>query len=553
MLTRLADAYREEPARVVELASQLTAELSRAAAAPAGGPLPTATVIDAAVTSLASAFDPVNGGFGQAPKFPEPATLELLLRHYRRTRDEKSLAMATTTLEAMARGALFDQLGGGFHRYTTDSKWRVPHFEKMLYDNAQLATLYLDAYQLTANPEFAVTAHETLSFLDRELRSPEGAFFGALDADSLVGKGRELHEGAFYTWTPAELVSALGPSVGAHLTRTLGVTATGQVDGRSTLDRGTRLEVVAAELGISVEVLRRELDAGRARLLAARARRPRPARDEKIITAWNGLAISAFARGAIVLEDPALGQRAVAAAEFVATTLLRDGRLARSWRLGRATGAGTLEDYAFLEQGLLDLHEATQSMRWLELAVGLQSKLDELFLDPVSGAYFRVASDGQQGLFRELPDVDGAEPSGNSVAALNLLRLAELVGDSRLKDRALGVLRAQATAAHRGFGAAKLLCAVDFAIDTPSQVVIVESTAGASAGLLAAMRTVYAPNHVLVVATQGEDQRRKQAVLSLLEGRSARKGLATAYVCRHRTCALPTSDPAVFRGQLEGN
>ena len=550
VLSQLARAHQTNPERVVSAAKDLTAKLASATTPAAAEGLPDRESIDLAVKALASEYDPAHGGFGGAPKFPSPSSIELLLRQARRTGDAQTLAMATATLEAMAHGGIADQLGGGFHRYATDAAWRVPHFEKMLYDNAQLAMLYLDAWQLTGNEHFAVVARETLAFLERELRAPGGAFYAALDADSPVSPKGPQKEGAFYTWSVAELQAALRPQISAHVMRMYGVTPEGQLDGRNVLAQVVSLEQLAADLHVERATLEKERTEARAALFSARGKRPRPARDEKVVTAWNALAISAFARAASAFEDPALEKVATEAAEFMLAHLLKDGRLSRSWSAGRVVGQGALEDAVFFEQALLDLHETTQSTRWLELAITLQTATDEQFSQDKGAPYRRAPADVTLLPFTTTPLEDGAEPSGNSVAVLNLLRLAELTQEPLFRTHAEQLLKAQAAAARRGLGVHKLLSALDFALDAPMQLVVVEPGPDAGAGLLSVTRRVYLPNHVLVRAVEGEELGQRQRLLPLLRGRTARRGKATAYVCRHQTCELPTSDPTVLKAQL---
>jgi uncharacterized protein YyaL (SSP411 family) len=428
LLERLDRAYHENPQQVAAAAADVVGRLERAATPPPGAALPGSIPIQAAVAALRAEYDAEHGGFGDAPKFPSPATLELLLRYQRRAGDADALDMVTRTLDAMAAGGIQDQLAGGFHRYATDAAWRVPHFEKMLYDNALLATVYLEASQAAGRPDLADVARRTLDWLRRDMRAPGGGFHAAVDADS------EGEEGRFYLWTREEITSLLdGPNarvVAAHF----------DLAPPGVLHISRPLDVAAADAGLSIAAARTALETARRRLLTARGRRVPPHVDRKVIVAWNGLAISAFAQGASVLGQPAYREDASRAAEAILGAA-RSGRLPRSLVDGIPRGSGYLEDYACFEAGLLDLFETTGDPRWLEHALALQAVLDAHFRDS-AGGYFRTADDAEALLVREKPDFDGAEPSGNSVALQNLLRLHELTGDDRFRQTADGLLRA---------------------------------------------------------------------------------------------------------------
>jgi hypothetical protein len=322
-----------------------------------------------------------------------------------------------------------DRIGGGFHRYSTDARWLVPHFEKMLHDNALLAVAYLEGYQISGRQDFLAVAVETLDYVAREMTDVAGGFYSATDADSAGPEGVD-EEGRFFTWTPADVREVVVPDDVELVLQAYGITQAGNFEnGRSVVHAASGLDVVARKLGMPLEAAKRRLEAARAALYRARAERPAPARDDKIIAAWNGLMVSAFARGALVAGDADYTERARAAAEFVVGRMIgADGRLARVWKDGTSRHAGVLDDYAFVIAGLLDLFEASAEPRWLEAAVRLQRRLEEDFADP-AGGYFLTAKDRATLLVRLKPDYDSALPAGNSVAALNLLRLAELTGE----------------------------------------------------------------------------------------------------------------------------
>ena len=547
VLRRLHDAWVTEPTRVRDAAAEVAAKVKEASRPGAPGTLPGPAAIRAGVREIEDTFDEKEGGFGRAPKFPSPVSLDLLGRYHRRTRDPRALEMLERTLQAMAAGGIHDQVGGGFHRYSTDARWRVPHFEKMLYDNAQLATTYLAAHQITGRQDFAAVARRTLDYLDREMSDPAGGFRSATDADSPGPDGHD-EEGRFFTWTPGELRQVLGAQRARIAAACLGVTEKGDLDGRSVLHVPGPPGEIAASLRMKPAALRDACEAARRDLYAARARRPPPLRDDKVVAAWNGLAISAFARGAQVLGEERHAARAVRAAEHLLGAMSRNGRLLRSWKDGQPGQAGTLDDHAFAAQGALDLFEATHDPRWLSWAIALHQTLELHFRDP-DGGYFLTADDDEALLAREKPGYDGAEPSGNSVAAMNLLRLAKLTGEDAWRKAAEATLRAFAGQLG-GRALPAMLAALDFATDRPLQVVVVAPPRGDSAALIDAARRVYVPNRVLVVVTEGEDPSAQRRLAPLLEGKRAMAGKPTAYVCRGTVCDLPTSDPVVFARQL---
>jgi len=551
LLRELRRSYDEQPEQIAAQARQVTARI-RANMRPAVGEEQEAgiQVIDQALGRYRDRFDATHGGLQRSPKFPSSLPLRLLLRRYHATGDERLLEMATLTLTRMAEGGMYDQVGGGFHRYSTDARWLVPHFEKMLYDNALLARAYLEAYQVTGRAAYARVAREILDYVSREMTSPEGGFYSATDADSLSAAGHR-EEGHFFTWTPAEFERVLGPDEAAFVGAYYNVTSAGNFEGRSILHVTRPLAAVAAEHEIAPAEARARLDQARAELYRARAKRPAPLRDDKILTSWNGLMISAFAAGGFVLDDPALLERAERAASFVLERSSREGRLYRAYNDGQARHNGYLDDYAFLIAALIDLYETTSKLSWLDRAVALQNTLDTYFLDEAAGGYFMTADDHEALLAREKPLYDGAEPSGNSVAAMNLLRLHELTTDDAYRARVEQLFRASAGALRRSpSGLSEMLLALDFRAGSPREVVIVTAQGRRQAEpFLAMLRDNYLPNRVLAVVAE-QDVASHSARIPLLRGKVARKGRATAYVCEQGVCLLPTDDPDVFSRQL---
>jgi uncharacterized protein YyaL (SSP411 family) len=550
LLRRLQTAYSQEKERVALTASTLAAAIREALPArTAPSELPDAALLREAARFQRSRYDRDWGGVKGAPKFPASLPVRFLLRYHRRSGDAPALGMATVTLEKIARGGIRDHLAGGFHRYAVDARWQVPHFEKMLYDNALLALAYLEAHEATRRDDFARVVHETLRYVEREMTSPEGAFYSASDADSPAPSGKR-EEGRFFTWTSDEIRAALGPERAALVEAVYGVAPEGPVDGRSVLWLPRPLADVARERGLEPADAERELSQARAFLLKKRAGREPPQRDEKILAAWNGLMIGAFARAALSLDEPRYAARAARAAGFVLERMREGGRLLRSYSRGRARHTAYLEDYAFLIAGLLDLHEATSEPRWLEEAIALDRVLERRYEDAEGGGYFMTADDHERLLVRSKPIHDGAEPSGNAVQALNLLRLHELLSDDRYRRRAERTLAA-ARLAGASAASSEWLLAIDFHLDTPKQIVIVTPSGRADAApLLAKLRSVFVPNRVLVVASAGADLAAQARLVPLLEGKTARSGRATAYVCERRVCELPTTDPEVFRRQI---
>jgi uncharacterized protein YyaL (SSP411 family) len=552
LLQTLKAVYTEQPDQVVQAASQLT-HIIRANLSPSAGAedLPDVQVLQAAADASRQQFDSTYGGTRGAPKFPSSLPIRFLLRHYRRTGDAQSLDMATLTLEKMAAGGVYDHIGGGFHRYATDTQWRVPHFEKMLYDNALLTLAYLEAYQVTGRKDFAHVAREILRYVERDMTAPEGAFYSATDADS-VTPGGHREEGWFFTWTPAEIEEVLGQERARIVTAYYAVTPQGNFAGRNILHTPQSLTQVAADLALRPEHVRAVIEEAKEMLYKGRATRPPPLRDEKILTAWNGLMISAHAQAAFILGDSRYADRAAQAADFVLTKMRTGGRLLRSYTAGQARHSAYLDDYVFLIAGLLDLYEATGHPRWLQEAVALDKVLEDHYEDQDAGGFFMTGDDHEELLAREKPSAGGAEPSGNSVHARNLLRLHEFTtkDDYRLRAektfRPLSAILTRAPAA-----ASELLLAVDYYLDTPTEIIIVTPKSRAEAEpFLARLRTTFFPNRIVAVVAEGDELDAHAQLVPLLEYKIAQGGKATAYVCERRVCKLPTTDPAVFAQQL---
>jgi hypothetical protein len=493
---------------------------------------PTQAQLEAATAAIEASFDAQNGGWGHAPKFPQPMTIEFLLRRHVATGDARPLAMGRRSLDAMADGGIRDQLGGGFHRYSTDAVWLAPHFEQMLYDNAQLARAYLHAWALTGDARYRAVCEGVLGYMTRELTTADGAFAASQDADT------EGVEGLTFTWSAAEVHEVLGPDADLFATH-YDVTAEGNWEGRTILRRTT------PEAGDEVEA---RLGAARERLLARRRERPQPARDDKALAAWNGLAIGAFAEAGRLLGEPRYVTAAARAADAILGGLLGDdGTLRRSWKDGRASGNGVLEDYTHLAEGLLALYEATFDERWFTTARALVDRVLDRFADP-AGGYFDTADDHERLVTRPKDVQDNAVPSGNAMAALVLLRLAAWTGDGGYRAAAERAIRTVLPYAERyPTGFAQWLSAMDLALADVVEVAVVGEPGDAAArALLEPVATGFRPNQVLAVSGMPDT-----SAVPVLHGRVSIDGLPTAYLCRQFTCRLPVTDAAALRDLLE--
>ncbi|MGK4582750.1 thioredoxin domain-containing protein [Kitasatospora sp. HPMI-4] len=541
VLEGVAAAWRERRDEVGEVAARIRADLAeRASVYDAGagvvGP-PGEADLHQALVALSRSFDQRRGGFGGAPKFPPSMVIEFLLRHHAGTGSEAALQMAERTCEAMARGGIYDQLGGGFARYSVDADWVVPHFEKMLYDNALLLRVYLHLWRATGGELARRIALETADFLLRELRTAEGGFASALDADSLDEESGKSAEGAYYVWEPGQLVDVLGPADAALAARLFSVTAAG------TFEHGTSVLQLLADPDDVPQYERL-----RARLLEARSRRPAPARDDKVVAAWNGLAIAALAETGALLERPDLVEAAEGAADLLlAVHLTADGRLLRTSRDGRAGGnAGVLEDYADTAEGFLALYAVTGEAEWLDLAGGLLDTVLAHFTDEASGALYDTADDAEELIRRPQDPTDNATPSGWTAAAGALLTYAAYTGSARHRsaaERALGVVGALSGRAPRFIGWG--LAVAEALADGPREVAVVGPAADpATAALHRTALLGTAPGAVVAVGEPGSTE------VPLLADRPLVAGRPAAYVCRHFTCDAPTADARVLAASL---
>ena len=532
VLEAVARAWRERPEDVVRSVDQLLAGLARMEES-----RPTDRALDPslprqAAEALLRHVDPSQGGLGGAPKFPHTSAFQLFLRQHRATGNPALLRAVLLTCEKMAKGGVYDQVGGGFHRYAVDAQWLVPHFEKMLYDNAQLPRLYLEAFQVTGDPWLRAIAEETLDYVLRDLRHPEGGFYSATDADS------EGEEGRYFLWTRAEVARLVEPRDLELLCRFWDISEGGNFEGRNIPHVTLSSDEVAKLFGRGTEEVTRAVAEAKRRLLAARAQRVPPLRDEKILASWNGLMIGTLAEAGRVLGARRFVDAAVAGAAFVWEHMISGGRLLHGWAGGKAKGDAYLDDHAFIASALVDLYEATGERTYLERARDLVAALEARFHDD-AGAYFFTAHDGEQLIARSKSGADGSLPAGNAVAAQVLLRLHHVTGEPSYRTRAEEILRLyHDEAGSNPFGYAAYLQALELYTEGPTEVVVVGAREAPDTGALwAAVASAYLPHRVLVRTEVGDED-----VLAPARERPAVGGRATAYVCRHFTCSSPITD-----------
>ncbi len=557
LLTAIADAWSERRKELESAGDRLADTLSRSTLIRAADTPLTPELLDRAAHGLLRSHDRREGGFGGAPKFPQPMNLDFLLQSYRRTGDGAMLDAVTLTLRKMGRGGVYDQLGGGFHRYSTDDHWLVPHFEKMLYDNAQLARAYLHAWQATGDEEFKRIVGETLDYVLREMTDPSGGFYSTQDADS------EGEEGKFFLWTTAEVAALLGDEDGRLFCAYYDVTPRGNFHeggpGASILHiERDRVEVARAE-GVMPQRLAQAIRRGRQVLFAAREQRVRPGRDEKILAEWNGLMIQALAEAGAALGRSDYLDAAEKAADFLLAHMSQapagnsDGspRLYRTYKDGQARLNAYLEDYAAVAVGLLGLFEASFAPRWLAAAAALADTILRSFLDNHHGGFFQTSADHERLVARRKDFVDSAVPAGNSLAADLFLRLGRFLGRPEHADHASKALQLMADgmgSQPAAFG--RLLCALDLYLNPGEEIAIVgDPSAADTRALLAEARGRYSPNSVLALRAPGDETWLAQ--IPLLQGRDQVAGRATAYVCRNYVCRLPVTDPAALARQLQ--
>jgi uncharacterized protein YyaL (SSP411 family) len=543
VLAAVAEAYHERRGDVEKSAAELRDVLQQGSLArPTPGKLEPG-VLDRAYRGLASRFDPRHGGFGGAPKFPQPMLLDFMLRQWKRADDPQALRMVEQTLRRMAAGGMYDHLGGGFHRYSVDARWLVPHFEKMLYDNALLSRAYLHGWMATGHEPYRRVVEQTLGYVLREMTSPEGAFYSAQDADS------EGEEGRFYVWSADEVDALLGPEEGALFRGYYDVTEEGNFEGSNILHAERPIAQAAREAGVTEERLHDVVERGRDVLYSARSKRVWPGRDDKVLTAWNAMMVHSLAEAGRATGRTEWISAAARCADFLLAELRPAGRLLRTWKDGRAKIDAFLEDHALLADALLALYEATFEPRRLDEARALADAMLERFWNEEEGAFYDTAADAEKLVVRPRDLFDNATPSGNSVAVGVLLKLGRILGEPRYAQVGRRVLESLVEVSGRvpmGFG--HLLCAMDFELATPREVAFIGTPGEAETDALTRVAArAYLPNTVVVLGRGGGGE---EPAIPLLEGRGRVDGRPAAYVCERYACRRPVTEPAELAAEL---
>ena len=546
LIPRIKELWATRRGELVESAAETTAALQQIGLDARGEELDE-SILDLAYAQLVEHFDEQHGGFGGLPKFPTPHNYIFLLHYWKRTGNEKALQMVEKTIQAMRHGGIYDHVGFGFHRYSTDSQWRVPHFEKMLYDQAMLAMVYTEAYQATGKEKYAQTAREIFTYVLRDMTAPEGGFYSAEDADS------EGQEGKFYLWTQEEIRQILDNEEADLIVNVYDIEqggnfveeATREKTGANILYLRKSLEELSSDLKLSQRELQKRLEAIRQKLFTHREKHARPQKDDKILTDWNGLMIAALAKGAQAFDEPEYAEAARHAADFILANMRSpDGRLLHRYRNGEAALLSYVDDYAFLIWGMLELYEATFEVRYLETSLDLNRDLLEHFWDYDNGGFYATPDDGEKLLFRQKKIYDDAVPSGNSVAMSNLLRLGRMTANHELEERAARIGSAfsmmvrDLPAAHT-----QLMVAVDFGVGPSYEVVIAgNSRAEDTNSMLKALRTRFIPNKVVLLNPSEQESPEIHQLAEFTKKQLSLDGNATAYVCLEYKCKLPTTD-----------
>lgn len=548
LLQGIAEAWRTKRAEIDQASQGAVEQMHLVLGSTPPKELLRGSIIEDAAKSLLSSFDPVNGGFGGAPKFPPSYSLSLLMRYYRKSGDQQALRAVTHTLDRMASGGMYDQLGGGFHRYSVDATWLVPHFEKMLYDNALLAFAYLEAHQLTGENRYCQVAVEILDYVLRDMTDVSGGFHSAEDADS------EGTEGKFYVWRPTEIMEILGAEDGRLFCDFYDVTETGNFeDGASILHLRANAEIFAERYQLTHAELNRKLAEARRQLLDLRNGRVRPGKDDKVLADWNGLMLSVLSKGYQVTSQKRFLEAALRCADFIERHLYSDAGLKRTYRKGESGLHGFLTDYSFVANGLVDLYEASFDWRWLRLADKLAADMVAKFCDREEGGFYMTLEGQSDLLVRQKDTQDGAIPAGNSVAALLLCRLSVLLGNSEYREIAGQIFAATAAQVNRlprAFVA--LLNAYDFYSSTPSEIALVGSVDSKPVtDIIQGLHSEYFPNKSVALLDPGSPQRAElEKYLPLLASKTLVDGKPAAYLCRNFVCNSPVSTATELLKQL---
>lgn len=573
ILTKIHDLWKEDRERVLQVSEQLGEYLKQSSAPETKNTKATTIALERGFDSYSRSYDKENAGFGGAPKFPRPVAFNFLFRYYKRSGENRALEMSLETLKRMYNGGIYDHIGGGFHRYATDATWHVPHFEKMLYDQAQLAISYLEAYQITHDQFYADVARDVLSYVEREMTHPDGGFYSAQDAESAISPANPdvKKEGAFYTWTKKEIDGILSAEEAEVFDYCFDVQSNGNVSAdphnefvglnilrraHTTEEAATRTKVSHLELEQVMIQMETASASAREKLLHARSKRPYPHLDDKILLSWNGLMISAFARAYQVFDDARYLRAAERSSAFVLARMYDNKKkvLLRRYRDGEARYEGHLEDYAFFTQGLIDLYEASLDIQWLQKALELTNGQNDLFYDKENGGFYDITGLDTTVLVKTKEYYDGVEPTGNSIAILNLLRLSQMTDNEqylKLAQKSLGYFGDRMMTTPQGL--AQFLVALDFSLSKPKQIIIAgRKNDPTTRSILKELHSRFIPNKIILLADGGEGQRVLTSYIPFVDGIKMIGGKATAYICENYACKLPTSDIAVVAQQLDG-
>jgi uncharacterized protein YyaL (SSP411 family) len=546
VLLSVERAWKERRDEILSAAGEMVQQLRSAASIPESDGELDAKLLDGAALALGRAFEPVHGGFGSSPKFPHPMDLRVLLRQHARTGDAHALHMATHTLDKMARGGIYDHLGGGFARYSTDERWLAPHFEKMLYDNALLSTVYLEAFQVTGDPEYARVARETMDYILGRMTSPEGPFYATEDADS------EGVEGKYYVWSLEEIQQILGLERAKEFASVYDVSETGNWEHQNILNLPRPISQASKDLGRDEGELRRDLASDRAKLLAAREQRIPPAKDTKILTSWNGLMLGPLAEGSLILDEPRYAEAAEKAAGFLLDNIRTpEGRLLHSYKDGQAKFNGYLDDYANLVDGLTRLYESTGNERWIIAAVELAEVMIDEFLDVRDGGFFYVGRSHEHLIARQKDAYDNATPSANAMAATVLLRLDAMTGRDDFESLARATIQSvQVVLAKAPTAAGQSLIALDDLLAPAEEFAVFAGTRPDDfRRALRAIQEKFRP-HKVVAPVAGQVSPELAKVVPLLTDRTARRGETTIYICKNFACLAPVVGVEALRREL---
>jgi uncharacterized protein YyaL (SSP411 family) len=548
ILNQIAVMWQKDRARILETGDEIMNAI-KAHDSEKSGPVVGLETLKTGNEQLAGTYDPKWGGFGTEPKFPTPHHLTFLLRWHKRSSDPNALKMVEKTLAEMRRGGIFDHIGFGFHRYSVDERWLVPHFEKMLYDQAMLAMAYMEAYQVTGKAKFGQVAREIFTYVLRDMTAPEGGFYCAEDADS------EGKEGLFYVWTPAEVKKNLGEKTGGFFCRFYEISDAGNFeDGHSIPHVPVDPEIFANTEGMGLKEFESLLEDARMQLFVARKKRVHPLKDDKILTSWNGLMIAAFAKGYQVFGDQTYADAAGKAVDFIMKNLrTTDGRLLRRYRQGEAAHPGYLDDYAFLVWGFIELYEATFDVSCLEVAIALNQAMLDIFWDKQEGGLYFTGKGNETLITRSKEIYDGALPSGNSVAALNFLRLGRITGNPGLEQKAeqlTGAFSKEVASIPMAY--TQLLVALDFMFGPTQEIVIAgDPSLETTQAMVKAVRKSFIPNKIVLLYSDGPDGQRLEGISPFVKNMYPIKKKSTAYVCQQYACKTPITDAAQLEQILE--